>query len=104
MSLEKWCESLHTDTKKAVGTIDYDIVRFQDDALTYDDWFYQVNDVESMKECIEIEMRENNDNIVTIPLTSTGYVRRDCRNAVKNDIEYRHFFEKTRLDNTQLVN
>ena len=99
MSLEKWCESLHTDIKKAVGTIDYDIVRFQDDVLTYDDWFYQVNDVASMKECIEIEMRENNDNIVTIPLTSTGYVRRDCRNVVKNDIEYRHFFDKIRLDN-----
>lgn len=98
MSLEKWCEQLETDTRKAVGTIDYDEIRFQDSELTIDDWFYQVNDVLSMKECIEIELRENNDNLFTIPLTSTGYVRRDCRNAVLRDSEYRKFFEKTALN------
>lgn len=97
MSLEKWCEQLHTTIKKAVGAIDYNIIRYQDDNLIYNDWFYQVNDVASMKECIEIELRENNDTLLTIPLTSTGYVRRDCRNAVKNDASYRKFFERTAL-------
>lgn len=94
MSLEKWCEQLNTSIKKAVGTIDYETIRFQDSELSQDDWFYQVNDVLSMKECIEIELKENNDNLFTIPLTSTGYVRRDCRNAIKNDSEYRKWFEK----------
>ena len=101
MSLDRWCQQLDTSIKKAVGTIDYETVRFQDSELSDDDWFYQVNDVLSMKECIEIELKENNDNLFTIPLTSTGYVRRDCRNAIKNDSEYRKWFEKTALSEQQ---
>ena len=99
MSLEKWCESLNVDTKKAVGAIDYDVIRYQDSELTENDWYYQINDVLSMKECIEIELEKNNDTLFTIPLTSTGYVRRDCRNAIIRDNDYRKWFEKTALDN-----
>ena len=97
MSLTKWGENLNTDVRKAVGVVDYDTIRYQDEELTYNDWYYQVNDVATMKECIEIELRENNDTLVTIPLTSTGYVRRDCRRAIEKDAEYRRFFLRTAL-------
>ena len=97
MSLKKWGENLNTDVRKAVGVVDYDVIRYQDSELTYDDWYYQVNDVATMKECIEVELRENRDTLVTIPLTSTGYVRRDCRRAIEKDAEYRRFFLRTAL-------
>lgn len=97
MSLAKWGENLNTDIRKAVGVVDYDVIRYQDSELTYDDWYYQVNDVATMKECIEVELRENRDTLVTIPLTSTGYVRRDCRRAIEKDAEYRRFFLRTAL-------
>lgn len=97
MSLEKWGENLNTDVRKAVGVVDYDTIRYQDEELQENDWYYQVNDVYTMKECLEIELSENGDTLVTIPLTSTGYVRRDCRRAVEKDSNYRRFFERTAL-------
>lgn len=97
MSLAKWGENLNTDVRKAVGVVEYDIVRYQDEDLTYNDWYYQVNDVATMKECIEVELRENHDTLISIPLTSTGYVRRDCRRAIEKDAEYRRFFLRTAL-------
>lgn len=98
MSLEKWATSLKTRTTKAVGTIDYETKRFQDEELSYNDWFYQINDVETMRECIEISLQRENDTLLTIPLTSTGYVRRDCRKAVSHDKSYHDWFQKTKLD------
>ena len=97
MSLEKWANQLHTKCKKAVGSIDYEKVHYQDDKLDYVDWFYQVNDVETMRECIELTLLHEKDTLLTIPLTSTGYVRRDCRNSVKNDKKYFDWFIKTSL-------
>lgn len=98
MSLEKWGEKLNIKHKKLVGTVDYSKVRFQDDKLTNKDWKYQIFDVISLQECILEEMKQNDDNIVTIPLTSTGYVRRDCRKAVAHDKKYHDWFLKTRLN------
>lgn len=97
MSLAKWGEFTKADVVKAVGAIDYNIVRYQDSKLTENDWFYMLNDIVAQKCCIEIEMQSHDDNIVTIPLTSTGYVRRDVRNSCKNKA-YRDFFHKTALD------
>ena len=97
MSLARWGEFTKADVVKAVGAIDYNIVRYQDTRLTKNDWFYMINDIVAQKKCIEIEMLAHNDNIVTIPLTSTGYVRRDIRNACR-DKSYRDFFQKTALN------
>ena len=98
MSLDQWSKKLGTKHKKLVGTIDYNKIRYQDSKLTKKDWKYQFYDVLVQKECIEIELHNSNDNIATIPLTSTGYVRRDCRRVVAKDKEYRSWFEKTRLN------
>lgn len=97
MSLELWAKKLDSPIKKLVGAVDYDIVRFQDTELSETDWQYQIQDILALQECLRIEMLHENDTVATIPLTSTGYVRRDCRIAVSHDKNYRKMFTKTAL-------
>lgn len=85
-SLEKLGDELQRyKVKKAVGALDYDLVRHSSTPLTDSELHYQANDVRVVmayiKECIENE----GNNITYIPLTKTGYVRRYCRNACLYD-------------------
>lgn len=96
MSLNMWSDKLNTTIRKKVGNVDYDELHFQDSILTEKDDVYMIGDVECQAECISKELDLENDTLLTIPLTSTGYVRRDCRKSCRNE-KYRHFFTKTRL-------
>ena len=66
-------------TEKAVGSLDYSLVRHSQTPITAEELYYQVQDVKTVMayimECIEKE----GNNITYIPLTKTGYVRRYCR-------------------------
>lgn len=98
-SLAKWSKDLNVKHKKLSGAIDYDIIRYPFTPLSKKDWKYQIYDILSMKECIEKEMDLENDNILTLPLTSTGYVRRDVKKSYKkNYSKNRKLFEELRLD------
>lgn len=93
-SLEAWCNYTNSDIKKAVGAIDYNKIIYQDDILEYNDWFYQLNDVASMKNCYINMCKMFDDDISTIPLTNTGYIRRDMRKEARKDKNNRkHFLE-----------
>lgn len=99
MSLSAWGSKLKCKVHKVDNGIDYDVIRYQNTKLKKDtDWFYMINDVAALKNCVHSEMIENDDNIVTIPLTSTGYVRRDCRRAFRKEEGSRDWFTKTRLE------
>ena len=99
MSLRKWGEKLGCKVLKLSGAIDYDVIRYQDSELDIDtDWRYMINDVAALKCCVYEEMKAGHDTIVSIPLTSTGYVRRDCRHAARKEQGFREWFKKTRLD------
>lgn len=98
MSLDKWSQHLNCTHKKLVGAIDYDKIITPKDILSDIQWDYQYEDVYTLAECIEKTLKDNNDTIATIPLTSTGYVRRDVRNATKQDKSYRKWFLKTALE------
>lgn len=97
MSLSTWGEKLNCNIKKMVGAIDYNAIHYQDEELPAIDWEYMLNDVLAMKECVYREMLFYDDNIVTVPYTSTGYVRRDSRRACRKDKTYRKWFTKTRF-------
>lgn len=84
-SLEKWGNDLNVKHKKKVGTVDYSKIRYQDTFLSDIDNEYMENDVLSMYECIETTLKLYKDTISSIPLTSTGYIRRDCRQNFKED-------------------
>lgn len=97
MSLDKYCQFARANINKLVGAIDYNITRFSDSHLSDIEWEYQINDVMSLHNAIENEMKKECDNVATIPLTSTGYIRRLCRHATRNK-SYRNYFLKSRLD------
>ena len=96
MSLASWCDKLQCEYKKKKGLIDYDIVRFCDSELDSNDIEYFKYDLLSLHECVTKQLDLYNDTLASIPLTSTGYERRKCRNAC-NTYEFRQIFEKTRL-------
>ena len=97
MSLAQWGKKLKCNIQKMVGAIDYDMIRYADDDLTTTDWEYMINDVAALKECIYRAMYYDKDTLATIPLTSTGYVRRDVRRSTRKDKKYRKWFMKCKL-------
>lgn len=62
---------------------DYSILRYPWTPLTDEEMLYCVNDVRGLVQAIQIEMLHDGDNLYTIPLTSTGYVRRDVKAAMR---------------------
>ena len=96
MSLAKFIENTpNTLHYKGVDDLDYATVRTPDTPLTEVEYGYCFNDVMGLYECVMELLKE--DNIATIPLTSTGYVRRDCRNAMNKNKNNRKMFLRSRL-------
>lgn len=96
MSLAKFIENTpNTLHYKGVDDLDYATVRTPDTPLTEVELGYCFNDVKGLYECVMELLKE--DNIATIPLTSTGYVRRDCRKAMAKNKNNRKMFLRSRL-------
>lgn len=64
---------------------DYSKTRLPTTPLTDREIEYCVNDVLGLVEAIHVIMELNNDNAYTLPLTSTGFVRRYCKNAMRSE-------------------
>ena len=64
---------------------DYSIMRFQDTPLSEKELEYCVNDVVGLIEALHKLFELNGDNVYTIPLTSTGFVRRICKNEMRGE-------------------
>ena len=92
--------SLAKFTQKTKGVIhkklngkdfDYHIKRYPDTELTENEYGYCICDVLGLYEGILSFLEE--DDLLSIPMTSTGFVRRDYRSAVqknkKNDMEFK---------------
>lgn len=97
MSLKKFCENSKGCYHFKLSGDDYDYrkLRTPKTPLTEKEKAYCYNDVRGLCECIRAKMEE--DTLATIPLTSTGYVRREYRSAM-NTKELRYNFVKTQLD------
>lgn len=100
MSLEMACKReegvrFHKEEEK----IDYREIRFPDTVLSEKHWRYNVADVVCLTDLIYNINRNNGDNLATMPLTSTGYVRRDCKRRIKKEMpKYRQeVFDKIPL-------
>lgn len=91
-SLAAWGSDLGISNTKKSGLIDYNVIRYQDSKLSRKDWIYMLYDIWALKECIEKENELENDNINTVPLTSTAYVRRDARKRYKRSRKNRTQF------------
>lgn len=98
MSLEKAVQNeLGVVHCKASGDLDYRVIRTADTPLDDTEFGYCVSDVVSLYELIERRFINERDNLESIPLTSTGYVRRDCRNSCRKDPDYREEFLKQEM-------
>ena len=90
--------------RKLAGDLDYNVIRtpktpyfsklFDNKALCY-----CYNDVKGLSEALRLRL--DNDpkgyNIATIPLTSTGYVRKDTRRSMRKNPKCKALFQSTRL-------
>lgn len=84
MSLEKATEHYGAHYRKLSGAdFDYHIKRYPWTDLTDQELGYCFCDVRGLEEVIDKIMESEGDDLKTMPLTSTGYVRRDARKAMK---------------------
>ena len=99
MSLEMACENeLGVVHPKAAGDLDYKICRTAETELDDIEFGYCISDVVSLYELIERRMINEDDTLDSIPLTSTGYIRRMTRAACRKDRRYRdRVFKKNML-------
>lgn len=100
MSLAEYTNKMDVLHKKLSGKeFDYSKIRYPWTEITDKELEYCVHDVIGLCEAIEKEMRLDGDNLYTIPLTSTGYVRRDAKRAMR---EVSHSFVKTQLPDIEV--
>ena len=88
MSLDQFTKKMRVEHQKLSGELDYKKVRFPWTPLDpVTEIPYCVNDVLGLVECIYRELEVDHDTLFTIPLTSTGYVRRKIKEALmpRND-------------------
>ena len=84
MRLETYLDKMQTEHRKLDGsTYDYSQIRYPWTPLTEYELAYCANDVQGLVEAVMIEMEHDGDNLYTFPLTSTGYVRRDAKAAMR---------------------
>lgn len=82
MSLDKFLKKYNVENKKL--TYDYNKVRYPWTDLTDDELAYCINDVKGLVQALTLQLKHDNDTLATIPLTATGYVRRDVKEAMKS--------------------
>lgn len=82
MSLEKFTENYcSAEYRKDKELIDYEELRFPWSELSNEVLYYSGMDVITLYHAVDSIMSMEHDNIKTIPMTNTGYVRRACRTA-----------------------
>lgn len=82
MSLDEFTRKMGVEHAK-LHDFDYNRFRGPWTELTDDELQYCINDVQGLVEALKIEMKHDGDNLYSIPLTSTGYVRRDAKAVLK---------------------
>lgn len=105
MSLDTFTAKMGAEHGKLSGEkFDYSKTRYPWTKLDDEEMEYCLNDVIGLVEALRIEMDHDGDSLYTIPLTSTGYVRRDAKEAmrqvsnkfVKNQLPDWHTYELCR--------
>ena len=81
MSLETYLKKMGVPDKKL--KYDYDKPRYPWTPLSSSELEYCVHDVKGLVEAIYTEMTHDGDTLYSIPATSTGYVRRDVKAAMR---------------------
>ena len=101
MSLDKFCKNSKGCIfwKKDGSAFNYEKFRLPITPLEPFEEEYCYCDVRGLCECIYSLMED--DDLGSIPMTSTGYVRREFRDVMKKNPNNRKLFEKLRLTTSQ---
>ena len=84
MSLSALCKQTGVKQKLSGQKYDYDKIRFPWTELSQFEEEYTTVDVESLVKAMKYRVSRGGDTLQTVPLTSTGYVRRECKEALKD--------------------
>ena len=84
MSLSALCKQTGVKQKLSGQEYDYNKLRFPWTPLSEYEEEYGTVDVESLVEAMRYRVTKAGDTLQTVPLTSTGYVRRECKEALKD--------------------
>ena len=85
MSLNEFTHKMGVqDVKLSGDDFDYSIAKYPWTPLTDQELQYCINDVKGLVEAMRIQMDLEHDTFYTLPLTSTGYVRRDVKAAMRH--------------------
>ena len=84
LSLEALTKETGVKIKLSGQTFDYNKVRFPWTELTAFEEEYTTTDVESLVKAMKYRVQRGGDTLLTVPLTSTGYVRRECKASLKD--------------------
>lgn len=88
MSLSAYTKKFNVKHVKLDEKIDYQQEYWFDTPLDEHHLMYGAYDVMGLVEAIITEMESDGDDLYTIPLTSTGYVRREAKNAMRGVGKY----------------
>ncbi len=83
MSLKQFTNSMHVEHEKLDGSDIYDVQYYPWSELPEHVLEYSTYDVIGLVEAVKAKMRLDGDTLYTVPLTSTGYPRRDMKRAMR---------------------
>ena len=90
MSLDNFTRTMRVDHRKQSGDdFNYSKIRYPWTRLTRNEIKYATYDVIGLVEAVKALMRANNDDLNTIPLTNTGYPRRDIKDLMRMFSRYK---------------
>ena len=92
MSLKQFTSKMMVKHQKLSGEeFNYGVKRYPWTELTDEELEYCINDVLGLVEAVNALMERDGDTLQTIPLTSTGYVRRNAKRALKDGSVHHNF-------------
>ena len=93
MSLKEFTKKMGVKHTKLDGDeFDYSKKRYPWTELTERELEYCINDVRGLVEAVNALMARDGDTLQTIPLTSTGYVRRNAKKAMRNGVHHNFIY------------
>ena len=89
MNLKQFTAKMGVKHQKLSGDdFNYCVKRYPWTELTEEELEYCTNDVLGLVEAVNALMARDKDTLQTIPLTSTGYVRRNAKKAMRNGLHH----------------
>lgn len=83
MSLAQFLKKMRVPDQKGKD-FDYAKIRYPWTELSEEEMLYCINDVRGLVEGLHRMMALDGDSLATLPMTSTGYVRRDMKRAMRS--------------------